>query len=106
MGIADARSAVGWRQSQQRRVRCEGRDSREAFVSLRPQSSQGKVAAAHQTFSARDQVPHLRAQLAVGGPAIPSGVGTDENRRDVSMAGALANAVDGLQRAQMQERST
>ena len=105
MGIADAPSGVGWRQSQQRRVRCEGRDSWEALVSLRPQSGQRQVAAAHQTFAARDQVPHLGAQLAVGGPAVTGGVAADENRRDVSVTDAVANAVDGLQDTQVQERS-
>lgn len=111
MDIADKRSAVGWRQSQQRPVSREGRDSCTGFVSggtgvSLSYSGQGEITAAHQTLGPGQHVTHLRAQFAVGGPVMTSSVGTEEHDSDVAMAGAALRGVDRLQGPQMKQRGS
>lgn len=110
MDIADRRSAVGWRQSQQSRVSREGRDSCAGFVSGGvgvpvAYPSQGQIAAAHETLGPIETMSDLCAQFAVGRPPRAHSVGTEQDLGNVAMAGAGLRCVDSMNRAKVKQRS-
>jgi hypothetical protein len=110
MDITDRRSAVGWRQSQQSRVRREGRDSCVGFVSgggAVPVAypSQDQIAAAHETLGPIQKMSNLCAHFAVGRPPRAHDVGTEQNFGNVAMAGAGLRRIKRVNRAKMQQRS-
>ena len=114
MVIAWQRNAARWRESQETRDNCEGRDSAREFVSggttwgsdvLLAHADQGQVATTHQTLGTGKEVTNLRTKFAIRCPARAHSIKTEQCASNVAVVSASLPCIKRLQGVQVQQGS-
>lgn len=68
-------------------------------------TSQGQIAATHQTLGTGQEVANLRTQLAVRRPALAHGISAKQSPGDLAMVSTVLRRIQCLQGVQVQQGS-